>query len=189
MFCVVFWNFKHLFQLLSLVCVGLQLVVFRKHSVVQVFNVVEHGRKFYRSLVFTSDYRFCLHNLKPESASNSPSTTQTTPACTSFAAGDALAVSRPNFSLVITRNLGISSEGNAPYLCGKRGKLHKKNKTKIHHHFVDRQVYIPPRFLAGLLPVALIERSGKLKFRFFSAIFRPLFPLPGLYFGKMKTTV
>ncbi len=38
--------------------------VLRTPPVVHVYNVVEHGRRYRRSLVFSSDARWCLHNLE-----------------------------------------------------------------------------------------------------------------------------
>ena len=42
-----------------------EFVVVRSFGVVQVYNLVSHGRRVYRTLVFSSDYRFGLHCLEP----------------------------------------------------------------------------------------------------------------------------
>ena len=42
-----------------------EIVVFRHPPVVHVYNVLEHGRRYFRSLVYSSDARFCLHDMEP----------------------------------------------------------------------------------------------------------------------------
>lgn len=40
-----------------------EVIVFREPPVVHVYDVVSHGRRFYRSLVASSDNAFCLHDM------------------------------------------------------------------------------------------------------------------------------
>ena len=42
-----------------------EVVVFRRQQVVHIYNVIEHGRRYYRSLVYTSDSRWALADLIP----------------------------------------------------------------------------------------------------------------------------
>lgn len=42
-----------------------EVLVWKDRRVVHVFNLVSHGRKMFRSLVYTNDSRFCLHSLPP----------------------------------------------------------------------------------------------------------------------------
>src|SRR5205085_2034879 len=42
-----------------------EVVVFRRPAVCHVYAVLEHGRRFYRSLIFSSDAQFCLQDLPP----------------------------------------------------------------------------------------------------------------------------
>ncbi len=61
-----------------------EIIVLRNHNVVHLypnkafsrffllflltlnrFKVVEHGRRFYRYLVFSSDWRYCFHDMNP----------------------------------------------------------------------------------------------------------------------------
>ena len=75
-----------------------EVVVFRSPAVVHVYNVVEHGRRFYRTLVASSDNAFCLHDVVP---------------CKLFlqgerpklVAGDPRTPALPSPSLLITRSL------------------------------------------------------------------------------------
>ena len=84
-----------------------ELVVFRSPPVVHVYNVVSHGRRFYRTLIASSDNAFCLHDMP----------------CTLFldgeeprlVAGDPRAPSAHAPSLVITRSL-TKALGTQAYL-------------------------------------------------------------------------
>ncbi|KAL3900368.1 MAG: hypothetical protein SGPRY_012474, partial [Prymnesium sp.] len=40
-----------------------EVVVFRQPAVVHVYNILSHARRFYRSLIFSSDNSFCLHDM------------------------------------------------------------------------------------------------------------------------------
>jgi len=42
------------------------VVVLRERGVVHVYALVEQGRRLYRSLSFTSNSRYCHHNLAPD---------------------------------------------------------------------------------------------------------------------------
>ena len=42
-----------------------EVVVFREPAVVHVYNVVEYGRRFFRTLVYSSDASYCLHGGLP----------------------------------------------------------------------------------------------------------------------------
>jgi hypothetical protein len=39
--------------------------VWRCHSVVHIYRLISHGRRFYRTLAYSSDSRFCLRELQP----------------------------------------------------------------------------------------------------------------------------
>lgn len=51
---------------------GVQLVVHRTPPVVHLYDVVEFGRRFHRTLVFTSDAGWCLHDVQPTVAMANP---------------------------------------------------------------------------------------------------------------------
>ena len=42
-----------------------EIVVFRKPQVVHVYNIIEYGRRFYRSLCYSSDAKFAYHDMEP----------------------------------------------------------------------------------------------------------------------------
>ena len=81
-----------------------EIIVLREASVVHVYDVLELGRRYRRSLVFTSDVRWCYHNL--DSARTvmqvDPKTEHPIP---KLIAGGPGSVHRPAQSLTITRNL------------------------------------------------------------------------------------
>jgi hypothetical protein len=93
-----------------------ELVVFRnlvqgaKRRVVHVYNVVEHGRRWYRTLVFTSDVRFSLATL-PRSFDASVEWTMPL----RLSAGKASASFEEKTSLLITRNLGSTVQTYVPH--------------------------------------------------------------------------
>jgi hypothetical protein len=45
-----------------------QVLVFRTPPAVHLYNVVEYGRRFYRTLAFTSDTGWCLQDVRPGNA-------------------------------------------------------------------------------------------------------------------------
>ena len=121
-----------------------EMLVFRDQRVVHIFNVVEHGRRFHRRQVYSSDWHFCLHEMPALHAPDSNgvhtkfAAAELVPldegAEEEGAAGRTPMIARPvlaHESLVITRNLGNTE--------------------------ADRQTYVPAELLSGLLPDALID--------------------------------
>ncbi|KAK3255594.1 hypothetical protein CYMTET_35231, partial [Cymbomonas tetramitiformis] len=100
-----------------------EVVVFRDPPAVHVYNVVEHGRRFYTTLAFTSDAHMCLQDFDPPTI---------------------LARGLDEYQL-----LGGGLEGgvtSAPSLVISRS-LNSELGT---------EVFIPARFLRGLLPECLL---------------------------------
>ena len=106
-----------------------EVVVFRKQQVLHIYNVVEYGRRFYRSLVWSSDSRYTLTDLPPVWLPDA-----------SWMQPDRYAItddrkhadaSYPHPSLIITRNFTTLAD--------------------------KMQVYVPSRFLKGLLPDGLLD--------------------------------
>jgi hypothetical protein len=107
-----------------------ELVVYKRNSAVQIFNVVEHGRRFYRSMIYCSDSSWSFHDLPL--LDKEP--------ISKFGFHCALdlkdernhdVVAGVRESLIVSRNLGASEE--------------------------DTQMFIPHRFLIGLLPAAILD--------------------------------
>jgi len=67
--------------------------VLTRDNVVRVYGLVSHGRRVYRTILFTSDMRSCLYDLPPLLKSH-----------LSYAAGNPFESSEPCRSLVIERN-------------------------------------------------------------------------------------
>ncbi len=106
-----------------------EIIVYRKAKVVQVWNIEEHGRRYFRYCVFTTDTKWCLTDMKPTHAD-----TATWTAFHRFSASlghSYLKPSYPHPSLTITRNLSSLADG--------------------------LQVYVPNRFLRGLIPDAILD--------------------------------
>ena len=74
-----------------------EVLVLRYPPTVHVYNIVEGGRRFFRSLIFSSDTNFCLHDLQPN-----PIMKNSVPGLT---CGDAATSAPREQSVVITRNL------------------------------------------------------------------------------------
>ena len=106
-----------------------EVVVFRKAGVVAIFNVVEHGRRWYRTLVWCSDSRWSLTDLPSIYPEDRSWMEMDRYACGNK--GVHAEPSHPHTSLIITRNFTTLAE-----------------KT---------QMYVPQRFLKGLLPDALLD--------------------------------
>ena len=92
-----------------------------------MYNLLSHGRRMYRSLVYTSAARFSLRAMKPCHMKDS---SKAVPACTRFSAGDWKGYRQEEPSLVV-RRLNASLGG--------------------------REVLLPSRLLYGVLPSALLE--------------------------------
>ena len=105
--------------------------MFRTPPVVHIYNVVEYGRRFYRSLAFTSDTGWCLHDVQPAITTPNPYLLhQHNVQVQHLIAGDPLTPTPSQSSIIIRRLLS------------------------------DRlgvQTLIPPRLLGGLLPSALLN--------------------------------
>ena len=74
-----------------------EVVVFRSPEVVHVYNVISHARRWYRSLIFSSDNAFCLYDM--------PSTLFLHGDRPRLVAGEPKAVAKAAPSLLITRSL------------------------------------------------------------------------------------
>ena len=107
-----------------------EIIVFRKRNVVHIYDIIEHGRRFYRSLIYTSDTRMCFRDMQPaiQRARIHPWAPYTRFASL---AAEGKKFRYPNQSLIITRNLSSSKDGI--------------------------QQVIPRRLLEGLLPAILLD--------------------------------
>ncbi len=101
-----------------------EVIVWHNPPSINVFNVVEYGRRFFRVLEYTSNMSICLHEVEGDPYPDRVA------GILSMSAGIPMTTLSPTDSLIVSRALS-KSMGN--------------------------QVYIPKRFMAGLLPTALVE--------------------------------
>jgi hypothetical protein len=128
-------------------------------GVVQIFDVLEHGRRYYRSLVFTSDSACCFHDFAVPLTggyagidtgavrSSTANTVEISNASHTTMTGNPHLEVFPKPSVVMSRSLlSPLSDGGAADVkmrCRMRGR--------------GLQIYVPARHLQGLLPTALLQ--------------------------------
>jgi hypothetical protein len=103
-----------------------EVVVWQHPPVINVFNVVEYGRRHLRVLEYSSNLSVCLHEVD-----NGEPYPDRVGGILSLSAGVPMTTEEAAPSLLVTRALN----------------------TKL-----GTQTFVPPRFLAGLLPSALVEK-------------------------------
>jgi len=108
-----------------------EAIVWTHNLSVHVFNVIEHGRRFYRSLVFSSDSSLSLQDMQRFEDSRLLPPSEFGFAVWCDVSQDSELKFHARESLVISRNLGVTED--------------------------DEQVFIPSRFMRGLVPAALLE--------------------------------
>eukprot|EP00760_Papus_ankaliazontas_P009215 PhM_4_TR13981/c0_g1_i1/m.81553 len=109
-----------------------EIVVFRDHACTHTYDVFSHGRRYYRSLMYSSDARFCMRSLQP-------ATDNRQAPWSSWArheAGD------PN------PDMTIGEDSNCIIF---RHASHPTNISK------STETFLPHRLLHGLLPDCLLE--------------------------------
>lgn len=106
-----------------------EVVCFRKPPVCHIYNVVEHGRRYYRTLVYSSDAKFCLQDLVPHLTIR-PDPINKNNVIPHYESGNPLIKVEPAPSVVITRSLNA---------------------------LLGTQTFLPERFLRGLIPSTLLE--------------------------------
>ena len=103
-----------------------EVVAWQNPPLINIFNVVEHGRRHFRVLEYTSNLSLCVHEVTggepyPDRVGG----------ILALSAGIPMTTLEPEPTLVVTRALNAE---------------------------LGTQTFIPERFLAGLLPTALIEK-------------------------------
>ena len=102
-----------------------EVVVFQNPPAVNVYNVVEYGRRFFRVLEYTSNMSICRHEVEGEPYPDRIA------GILSMSAGIPMTTLSPSDSLIVSRRLSKS---------------------------IGNQVYLPKRFLAGILPTSLVDK-------------------------------
>ena len=101
-----------------------EVIVWHNPPSINVFNVIEYGRRFFRVLEYTSNMSICLHEVEGDPYPDRVA------GILSMSAGIPMTTASPSDSLIVSRALSKS---------------------------IGTQVIVPKRFMAGLLPTALIE--------------------------------
>ena len=109
-----------------------EIFVYRARRMVQVYRIESHGRRYYRSLEYCSDARFCLRDMQPSTGSRQGLWAP----WERHGAGHPYADSHnsPTKSAVITRDWTV--EANLS---------------------LGTETYIPARLLWGMIPATLLE--------------------------------
>ena len=108
-----------------------EIFVYRERRMVQIYRIESHGRRFYRSLEYASDARFCLRGMQPSTEARN----QPWPTWARHEAGHPYASSySKSSSAVITRDWTV-----------------EQNLS------LGTETFIPARLLWGLLPQALLD--------------------------------
>jgi len=102
-----------------------EVVIWQHPPVINVFNVVEYGRRHLRVLEYTSDMSTCLHEVSGEPYPDRVG------GILAMSAGVPMTKVAASSSLLVTR--ALNSE-------------------------LGTQTFVPPRFLAGLVPSALVDK-------------------------------
>ena len=110
-----------------------EIFVYRERRAVEIYRIESYGHRFYRSLEYSSDTRFCLQAKQPDfNHRNYPK-----PSWEKYGAGHPYADSTPDSaraSKVVTRDWTV--KGNLSF---------------------GTETYIPARLLSGVLPETLLE--------------------------------
>ncbi len=101
-----------------------EVIVWHNPPSINVFNIIEYGRRFFRVLEYTSNMSICLHEVEGDPYLDRVA------GILSMSTGIPMTTASPSDSLIVSRALSKS---------------------------IGTQVNIPKRFMAGLLPTALIE--------------------------------
>ena len=111
--------------------VWLEVFVYRARRMVHVYRLESHGRRHYRSLIYTSDARYCLRELHPSTEHRGAPW----PEWGRHEAGHPYDVPDPTNSAVITRESSVPENLSSGV-----------------------ETLVPRRLLYGLLPETLLER-------------------------------
>ena len=134
---------------------GFQEVRLHRHRrTVEVFALIEYGRRAYPVLQYSSDARFSNGHLMPLGF---PST-QPPPPGADFAAGDFVTPTGIGESLTITRLPGAGDHSSPPPSGGGDGESETKAREAAGPSFpAGELVWVPPGLLQGVVPAALLE--------------------------------
>jgi len=110
-----------------------EVFLYKDYSCVQIYDVESYGRRFYRTLIFTTDTRFTLRELQPS--------TQARPAPW-----------RP-----WQRHLSLSMMPNDAGPAGVSCVVYREHNAR-NNISKGKEMFLPQRYLYGLVPQALLDR-------------------------------
>jgi len=106
-----------------------EFFVYKARGVVHAYCIISHGRRFYRSLTYSSDARYCLAAMQPPTGDRE----DLWPQWERYAAGNPAAGNPAGATCIITREWALSENLS-----------------------LGTETYLPPRLLHGQLPEALV---------------------------------
>lgn len=117
----------------------------RRDILLSVYNLTSHGRRVYRSLIYSSNIRRALHSLPIDAKAANMSSAP--PAVALRAAGDIGTVEGSKASLVVLRQFDHK----------KTAPLPPQSLAEIKNVMNSRETYVPSRLLQGIVPGAILE--------------------------------
>ena len=133
-----------------------EIVLHRYPRVMNIFNIIEHGRRLYRSLTFCSDANFSLHTLKTENLQLNERMYQV--------CGDPTVLNSKSTSMVILRDMSHDPTTEEELITGKKtldsgnAVVGESNVDGGLRDYVNLQKYIPNVLLHGIMPSAITEK-------------------------------
>lgn len=111
-----------------------EIIIIKKYNVIHYYKIVERGRQFYRTLIFSSDWRYCFYDMSPIYPLDQPCDFINRFVSAEGSPPDLLEYQQPtlpDYSLIIIRNFG--------------------------NNLNDKQIFIPSRILKGIIPEPLLN--------------------------------
>lgn len=137
-----------------------EFILLRNRNVLHVFNLLSHGRRIFRSLIFSSNARFSVHGLAPNpNAARSASSEASSGPCCSYCL-------RPLLQKQCSQldSLSLSLFAVPEVIRHAAGDLKRKrvNTTSLvilrrNTELGGEEAYIPPVLLQGIIPSCLLE--------------------------------
>ena len=119
-----------------------------EEGIVHVYNLLTHGRKMFRSMVFSTSSSLCLASLARDDSNKA------LPDVVRNAVGDMKEYRKPSASLQIVRQSKLEGGSEGGSLEGEKVEESGGGSSHIDHH---RETLLPSRLLNGVLPSCLLE--------------------------------
>ena len=113
-------------------------IYYRYPKIFHVFNIVEHGRRWYRSMIFSSNSKLCLYTMPEEVIIINNETYMTS--------GDVYKIHNNNYSLIISRDITTTTTTST-----------NTNNDNNNTTNSVKQTYLPHRYIRGIVPSVLLK--------------------------------